>query len=295
MAYYPQNATGLNYITYPNSATADGGVALTSGGSANTKGSYVQVVASTTFDSNFAIINVNFTSNTIGDQFLLDIATGGAGSETVVVPNILMTGGTAGTARWGTQAYGVPLQIASGSRVAARCACSTASHNLSFTITLVAAGGVNGVSSFTNYGANTGTSGGIAIDPGGVANTKGSYVEITSSTTAVAQWIGVMFTLGGNTAPASGSQWCIDIATGGAGSETVLIPNLAVNGVTQTGWGLFPRFYGMLTYIASGTRIAMRASCAITDATDRVITAALLTAVAPSEASSGGGSFPFVG
>jgi len=286
MPYYPQNATGLNYITYPVGPTT-GGI-LTTSGSANTKGSYTQIVASSTFQSNAAFVNLIalLPSASAPGNNLLDIATGAGGSEVVVVPNIMfeMDSATSGTALFSKGSFTAPLGIASSTRIAARSQSSSSTIQVEFSLTLVAAGGVSGITTFTNDGANTGTSGGVSIDPGGTANTKGAYSQITASTTAVAQWIAVLLIHGSTTA--TSARWMVDLATGAAASEVVLIPDLAPslgdtsNNVTF-GAGAWP----FLTYIASSTRIAARASCSTNAATSRLLQAAVLSAVAPAEPS----------
>lgn len=291
MPYYPQNATGLNYVTYPAGPTATG-TSLTSSASTNTKGSYAQFTASLGFTANAIEVNV-IAGQANPRAFLLDIATGAAASEVVVVPNLMVdnTLNTAGS-HTAASAFFIPLAIASGTRVAARVQCSTGSQSIEVSLTFAAAGGVAGVSSVSNYGANTGTSGGVQIDPGGTIDTKGSYAQITSSTSGVAQWVALNLGTRGNAAPSS-ARWCVDLATGAAASEVVLIPDARFVIGTNPGT-MVPRSKAFLTYIASATRIAARASCSINDATDRLVDLVVLAATAPSETSgSGAGAWVF--
>lgn len=294
MAVYPQNATGLNYITYPVGPTPLG-VTLTSSASANTKGAYLTVAASTAFACNRILIECQFSSSNAGFEYLLDLAIGAAASEVVIVPNIPLDG-TPNSTLGGFAIIDLPIAIPSGTRIAARCQCTTGSSGLGVLVSLVAAGGQPGIATnFVNYGANTATSGGVAIDPGGSANTKGAWAELTSSTSAVTQCLALAVAFGGNTAPQS-ARWYFDIGIGGSGSEVVLIADVAILclGPLGTSWILLPKALSWLTYIASGTRIAVRASCSITDATDRVLQVALLAGTAPSEPSGiRGGSWAF--
>lgn len=292
MAWYPQNATGLNYISYPAGPTPVG-LGLTASASANTKGSYAQLVASTTFTCNSVQVVVANTITTGTRYYLFDVATGAGGSETVVIPNIPVEGaGTATSALYASGIWPVPLAIASGTRVALRCQGSTGSVTMNVSMTLIAAGGVAGVSSVTNYGSDTSTSLAVSVDPGASANTKGSYSQITASTSSVTQWLQTMFALD-HTSPAN-TFWLVDIATGAAASEVVLMPDLLVaNAGTQA--AVQPKSYDMLTYIANATRIAVRCSCTSNTATTRLLSVAMLATAAPSEPSGGGGAFPYVG
>lgn len=285
MAHYPQSAAGLNYITYP-AGPGTGGATLTASGTANTKGSYTELTSSSGFECNSIAVTIRNTSTTEGVHYLFDIATGAGGAETVVVPNLSgeSTWSSGSTASNGT--FVLPLTISSATRIAARCQASTGSQTMAMSLSLVAAGDTDGPTSYTDYGADTATSDLTQVDPGGVADTKGSYTEITASTSAVTQILSMMSSLSGNGNPST-SIWMVDIATGAAGSEVVLVPDIMVTATVTVG-SINPRSITLMTYIAASTRLAVRASCAITDATDRLIYIALLAATAPAE--TGGGT-----
>jgi hypothetical protein len=69
----------------------------------------------------------------------------------------------------------------------------------------------------------------------------------------------------------STANWSIDIATGGAGAETVIVPDLICASLASTVDGVVPSAFAVPVHIVTGTRIAARAKCTITDATDRLI------------------------
>lgn len=290
MTFYPQSASGLNYITYPAGPTA-AGTTITSG-AANTKGSYTELAASSAFACNGVYIEVLASTLSTGRRFLLDIATGAAASESVVIPNIIVEGGLGTSSLQGGVTIYFPLAIASGTRISARCQDSTGSGTIIMAITLIAAGDTPGCAAFTANGANTGTSAGASIDPGGTVDTKGAYTELVASTAAVSQYAVLVIHGAANSAPA-GYQWAIDIATGAAASEVVLAPDLR-NG-TSTSGGKIARSFSFPTYIAASTRIAVRASCNGNDATDRLFQCALYTSVAPAESVGGAFSAAYVG
>jgi hypothetical protein len=280
MAYYPQSTTGLSYISYPAGPTA-GGANLT-GGVANTKGTYVEYVASSPFLTNrVTCVALNANDGTAAQSFLFDIATGAAASEVVVLPNIMVSQGN------GQNTAGVfpfNLAIAASTRIAGRAQCTNASKAVDVGVMLQAAGGVVGVSSYTNYGSATADSGGVQVDPGGTANVKGAYAQISASTSAIIQHLIVMTGVGSNNLPVT-ALWDIDLATGAAASEVVLIPDIFASALSPgTNLGNSRQnALEFLTYIAASTRLAARASCSINDATDRLFDIALLTATAPAE------------
>lgn len=245
-------------------ATASSGGTTITAGSANTKGSWTQLIASTGESGSW--IGVSFGHSPNGSDVLLDIGIGGAGSEKVILANLC-------TSEWATTEisdYYFPIRVPSGSRVAARCQSTFASDTVRCSA-VVGAGTAKTPSPLnvvTTYGANTADSGGTSVDPGGSANTKGSYSQITSATTAPVSAILVGFPGQDNHARTL-ARFLVDIAVGAAASEKIVVPNLAV--VTETNNTPRPNPYGPIPcQIASGSRIAARMQSSITDATDRI-------------------------
>lgn len=246
-------------------------VFATSSGSANTKGTYAELVASTAHRANGFWLIVRSGGNS-GD-FLLDVAIGSGGSEQVIVANVLFT---RQARRWAYPPLYVPLAIPAGTRIAFRVQCTTASSTLGAEVVLVAGGTMNagGAQLATTYGANTGDSGGVSIDPGGTINTKGAYSEITSATTAPIHWL--ILAIGNqNNAVASTASWLIDIAIGAAAAEQVVIGNLEVVCDSNEDMPL-PALFAVPVSIPAGTRLAVRSQCDISDATDRRLDAVLI-------------------
>jgi hypothetical protein len=290
VSYYPTSATGLNYVTAPPGPTASIVVTLTASGSTNTKGAFAELTSSLGFTCNF--LELGWVSATVGGvSFLWDIAIGAAASEVVLIPDLLAD--YSGSSLCMGTLETIPCGITSGTRVSARCQCSTASATLSAYAAFAATGGVPGVVSFVNYGSLTATSKATTIDPGGSANTKGSYSQLAASTSAVVQSLLVTLSLNVNSAPST-FLWAADVAIGASASEVVLIPDFRTRCFVATGMALVPMSRHFLTYIAGSTRIAMRASCSGTDATDRVISASLNAGVSPGESGgSAGGAWAF--
>ncbi len=262
-------------VTYTQHQGSTYNTAITASASANAKGSYTQLVASLSGSVNgfFVIVSAVTTSNR---SYLLDIATGGAGSETVIVANLPVQIG--GDYHGGNFVVFVPLPISSGTRVAARCQSSTGSSQIFMSLLTVAGELSNLLTSAvaSTYGATTGTSRGTSIDPGAVADTKGTYVQMTAATSTSnnLKWLIVLVGNQSNAAM-SVATWALDIATGAAASETVVVPDLIFSSSTAFD-AVIPGFYCLPVDIANGTRIAARAKCTITDATDRLVDLVLI-------------------
>ena len=112
--------------------TADFGTSVAASGSTNTKGSYSQVVASTTMDYIGFLFTLYDSNNTgqVGNagRYLFDIAIGAGGSEVPIVPNLPVVDNTGNT---GIHSLFFPIPIPSGTRIAVRCQCATASKTFS--------------------------------------------------------------------------------------------------------------------------------------------------------------------
>lgn len=122
-AYYPQ---GGKIVSYGSASADSGGTSVDPGATANTKGAYAQITASTSEDLRGVVLcmgnqNVSHTTTCNG---LLDIAIGGAGSEVIVIPDFHY--GVDTNAEMWLPIFSplIPVCIPSGSRIAARAACS---------------------------------------------------------------------------------------------------------------------------------------------------------------------------
>jgi hypothetical protein len=280
MACYPQDASAINYITYPVGPDPDG-VTLTSTGVAHTKSAYSQLAASSAFACSEIELYVLLGSGATCSH-LIDLAIGAGGSEVVVVPNIQSdqsTGGSAGA----VASFRLPLEIAAGTRIAVRRQGSGTSNALSLAIALIEAGDCVGISTFACVGANTATSRGALIDAGASINIKGAYVEMTPSTAAIYQSLSLVANTG-NKASTTGRRYAVDVAIGASGSEVVLIPDLRLG----TASAVIPRCQTLRTFIAASTRIALRCSCGSNVVGVREFDAVLLLGTGPSESGGGG-------
>lgn len=241
---------------------------LTCHASANTKGSYVDLIASTAFQAHWLLVFVGEASAS-GD-FLIDIAIGAAASEQVILANI----STMSQAKNNEPRYFlVPLPVPAGTRISARAQATTGGLTIACNVTIIGGAHIPALGVAVTYGVNTATSGGLTIDAGAVAGTKGAYGEITAATTRDIEWMVIM--LSGNNTARSTYLFGLDIAIGAAASEQVIVADLQL-GTHSSSDDLHPGFIALPCHIPAGSRIAARVNCNGTDASDRLVAVAIL-------------------
>lgn len=269
--------TSPNFANATDMGTTTGGDTsgtIITSGAANTKGSWTQLIASTAADFSGFYVFISTLPGSGSSPMCLDLAIAAAGNEAngVVFQNLVISAAV--------DAYGflIPFPTPAGSRIAVRYASTTASDTIAVQVTGFDCGygRLCGSGVVDTYGySGTGVPIGIAIDPGATANTKGAYTQLTASTTHDLAGFFLGFDMqnhpGGSTSV--GSTIAVDIAIGASGAEKIILPNVLRTHQLFSGGGdvalpLTPIF--PIT-IPAGTRIAARAQCQITTATDRNI------------------------
>jgi hypothetical protein len=188
-----------------------GSVTLTASATPHTKGSWSQIIASTSNVTTLIRFGVSGVNVSAADSAtLLDIGVGAAGSETVIVPNLAI-GGSAGAF------YSIPVEIPSGSRIAARIQGVRASQTATISVREFFAFNAGDTASIGTtvdvLGVDTATSTGTAM--GGAS---GTWVEIEDSTTK--NYIGFAIAPStSDTDTASQGDTTYEIGVGAAGSE----------------------------------------------------------------------------
>jgi hypothetical protein len=182
-----QSQVRNSFLLTDRTPTAPGaGTTITANSSIHTKGTTpTTLIASTAADS-YAIqvhIHNSATSNT-ATSTLLDIMTGAAASEVVLIPN-LMAGwalSVAASNEWRT--YTFPIFIPSGTRLSARSQSLVTSKTCSVGITLMQRPTQLGFvgSRVTAYGVTSASSYGI-LHTAGSTSTYGTASQLSSSTT----------------------------------------------------------------------------------------------------------------
>lgn len=238
----------------------------------NTKGAWVEIVASAPFDVGALLMTINFGGAVY--DYLLDIGIGAAGSEQVLFPDLLLSGRVVPTGGLPQKTLTLPLRIPAGSRIAIRQQSSTnTSSNVMIAVHLLPASWFGeSARVVTAYGVNAADSGATSVDPGATANTKGAWSQISAAT--VRDHRGLLMAVGNqvNTVQTA-AFFMYDIGVGAAGSEQVLVPNLhhyfAANETIAPAYNYLP------VRVPVGSRLAVRAQCSITDAVDRLSDVAL--------------------
>lgn len=234
-----------------------------------TKGVWAQLIASTATDiTQLMIVGQGFTSG--GTAFAVDIGVGTSGSQQPIINNLNFSQ----TSSYGA-VYSFPVNIPAGTALWGRVSANDI--NDVFVI------GVNAFqdmytsagsgSAIDTYGFSAATNLGTAVDPGGSANTKGSYTTIIPSVTNDLAGFILAFDMQGITTGSVGGglSWLIDIAVGASGSEQVIIPNLYQFGLTPAGGVFLIPFNTYLPIqLPAGTRISARAQCTATTSPDRL-------------------------
>lgn len=261
-------AGGERIATQGALSASSRGTQITSSASANTKGSYAEIVSSTpNAAAGFVLLLYAESSN--NRDHLVDIAIGGSGSEQVIIANLPYC--TAGGDSLTMGVY-VPIAIPAGTRLAARNQSSSGSQGLRVEVVLVDAPWGESLQRSETEGSDTSDSGAASVDPGASANTKGSYTQLTASSGIGAKYALIVM---GNQAQSArvAAGWLVDIAIGGAGSEQVIIPDIEVGVLANHG------VYAVLAIpvrIPAGSRIAARAQCSSNTATVRLIDIAVI-------------------
>lgn len=241
-------------------AAASTGTTVTSG--SGSKGSWVELIASTAESSTLLLIAFQFNSGAIRD-FIFDVGIGSVGNEEIIVSdmqNQLKAGFNNATY------YHIPINIAKSTRVSVRIQTNSSSDVADF----VAYFFRSTFQSNTGYAKTTayGLSGadGTSVDPGGSANTKGSWIELEASTSD--QINAFTITIASNTnSTQSDAQFLFDVAVGSSGNEVAILENLFFG---SSGFeSNRPNIY-IEQKINKGSRISIRMQSSITDANDRI-------------------------
>lgn len=248
-----------------------GRTTLTADASTNTKGAWAQLIAATTIHAAGLVVFVR--GGSAAGKYLMDIAVGGAGSETVILPNVHHS--SASGSNIGGSSYVFALSIPAGSRIAARCQSTTGGATLIVSVVLIGTtlAGRQPLGEAAVYGADTSDSGLIAVDPGATANTKGSWVELTASTTRpIRELVVALFHDG--TFSSVGIVWKVDIGIGAAAAEAVVIPNLETYMTTSERLPMI-QSYTIPVNVPAGARLAARAEATSNSSPSRLIDVAV--------------------
>lgn len=275
MSYSPGGSGTLSdqYVSAPTSDAVDSSTSVrttitaTASATPHTAGSWVEIDPSIAANSSGVMVHLSGvnTSNT-NTSTLLDIGTGGSGSEVVWATIGVGYSVTNGPFRY------VPGFIASGTRVSVRARSAVASQAVIGVFSILTAKSTQPSAPIT-IGADTANSRGVVLTAPGSLNTKSAWTEITSSTSgAIGNLLVCPQAASGTAMNTSGVL--IDIGTGASGSESVLIGDIYLAGSSSEFYTpRSPLTYGVS--IPAGTRVAARFARAATgNAVDLVLVGA---------------------
>ncbi len=261
---------GSNRIEAVGSDISDSAATDIVAGGTNSKGSYAQLIASTAFDAYGFWLTGRGEAASSSRSGLIDIAVGAAASEQIILADYMMP-----ASRFLFSAF-FPVRIPAASRIAARGQTSSSGTAFMAGIQLVGAPILSGapLARITTYGADSSDTSGVSIDPGAVANTKGAYSQVVASTTNPIK--AFVMTLGAfQNQVLTTANWLIDIAVGAAASEQIILADLWAGAHANHDIIQPPTLFPIPANIPAGSRIAVRAQCDITDATDRLLEIAI--------------------
>ena len=228
-------------------------------------GSWTEIIAATGFEYGMFFVNIYATS-----RGYMEIGIGAAASEVAIA--------TIPTAVGGYQNYRetmpIYIPVPAGERISVRASGSTtatveaqivgiARTGLSqFPLASVASmEGIETAGSSVTHGQK------IPVDPGGTANTKGSWTEIVASMADDYSMLHLLFD-DNQVSAQTGQDRLWDFAIGAGGSEVAFLSDIYQ---TVTGSEMVTPSNLLIPWgLSAGTRLAARMQCSITGATDRM-------------------------
>jgi hypothetical protein len=227
-------------------------VTITADATAHVKGGWSQLIASTAGNSSYMIVEVggNGTSAT-NTASLLDIGTGASGSETAIISNVGIGGAIAGAGR-AVFAFGVPIKIASGTRIAARFQSIIGGDTATVLVTVFDMGDyAYAPTAIDTIGADTANSQGTAM-----SGASGTWVQMTASTANAYKGFVIVPSI--SDATIENRRIDYTLGSGASGSE-VEIGTTAFQTLDAEVCGMeakYPPIFGANT--SAGTRLAIK-------------------------------------
>ena len=229
-------------------------VSITANTSAHTKGSYSELIASTSANAGLLVLMVQDVSTVATNTAtLIDIATGASGSETVIISN-LAVGGAVATAGPTGVAVSIPLQIPSGTRISARIqSVVTGGKTATAQVFLFDVGGdyATAPTSVDVITGDTATSQGISF-----SGASGTWVQAIASTSRAYRAVAIMPSTHNSNTATIGPQ--LELGVGASGSEQVFGSTVASYGNNENVQSSPPYLSLFGRNIPAGSRLAVK-------------------------------------
>ena len=234
------------------------GAIISPSATANTMGSWTQLIAATAADCDAMLLRMACAGNDTGvDTIMCDLGIGAGGSEVAILPHQFFkvpafSGGM-------VQAM-LPLCLPAGTRIAARCQASATSSTSSIAVSLTLFSGEfssgEGIAGFDDIGGLSGAPPNSLVVTPTPANTKTAWAAINASTAR--DYAGLLVLVDNQGVPDNTNfpSFATDIGIGAAASETVIISNI---GGAFTEKGPVASLYVPVN-VPAGSRLSTRSS-----------------------------------
>jgi hypothetical protein len=233
-------------------------VSLTANTSAHTKGSYSELIASTSANAGLLVLMAqDIAAAATNTATLIDVATGASGSETAIISNLAVGGALTTTGPTGV-AVAVPLKIPSGTRLSARIqSVVTGGKTATAQVFLFDVGGdyATAPTSVDVITGDTATSQGISF-----SGASGTWVQAIASTSRAYRAVAIMPSTHNSNIATIGPQ--LELGVGASGSEQVFGLTVASYNNNEAVQSSPPYLSLFGRNIPSGSRLAVKHSIA---------------------------------
>jgi hypothetical protein len=225
----------------------------------NSKGSYVQLTSS--LSDNISLFYLISAYSSYNQRFLVDMAIGAAGSENIIIANIPIQAFAYNSS--GVYPIHFPFRLKQGVRISFRCQSDYKNSKINMGILGLKYNTLSeSFQSCDTMGTVTGSSRGTSVDPGGTADTYGSYTEIVSSTSRNYKSL-LVFALPTYTSGLTCTR-TVKIALGAAGSEIDIAQRCICGQNSIYDYGVHSYPWVIPFNVKSGVRISAAAKCSST-------------------------------
>jgi hypothetical protein len=254
MGFFGGVASALDWFEYASPNIINSGVSITvnANATANTKGNWTQLIASSSSNTSFIFVGVsNIGATATNTATLLDIGIGASGSETAIIGDVAV-GASGSFSQGAANIYGVPFKIPSGTRISARIQSVVTSKFSSISAFLMDLGNYNTApTSVDVIGADTANSKGISF-----SGASGSWNEAIASTSR--DYRAVCCVLSSHNSDVAGITITWDVGIGASGSEVVFGGGRAPVSSNEVISNATPYNYLFGRKIPAGSRLAVR-------------------------------------
>jgi hypothetical protein len=254
MGFFGGVTTALDWFEYasPNIINAASNVNLTANATPNTKGSWSQIIGSSSGNASlicFLVTSINsLATNT---ATLLDIGIGASGSETVIIGDVAV-GASGSTGQGNNNTFWIPFKIPSGTRISARIQSVVGSRFASASAFIMDLGNYDTApTSVDVIGADTANSKGISF-----SGASGSWTEAVASTSR--SYRAVCCVLSSHNSDIASITLSWDVGIGASGSEVAFGSGRASVSNTEVISNSAPYNSLFGRKIPAGSRLAVR-------------------------------------